>query len=154
PLPRGGRGCPSRSDGRVRVFPFATHRRRTAFADAQPTAGQLRQVSTDAERRIWPALRDGRLKGYRIPLIALATLGGAAVQVWKTIVPGQDLPSREDAGLMARPRWSAAATGECVRSLLAQHQRRLQELARNTKQAGSGRRPSDRRSPAFSSCSR
>jgi hypothetical protein len=30
---------------------------------------------------------------------------------------------------MARPGWSAAAAGECVRSLLGQHQRRPQELA-------------------------
>jgi hypothetical protein len=89
----------------------------------------LRQFSTDTERRIWPALRDRRLKGYRIPLIALATFGGAAAQLWKTIVPGQDRPSRKDADFMARPRWSAAAAGECVRSLLGQHRRRPQELA-------------------------
>jgi hypothetical protein len=76
--------------------------------------------------------------GYRIPLIAVATFGGAAAQVWKTIVPGQDLPSREDTDLMARPRWSAAAAGECVRSLLGQHERRLQELAAEY-QAGQAR---------------
>jgi hypothetical protein len=70
--------------------------------------------------------------GYRIPLLALAAFGGAAKRVWQAIVPGQDLPLKDDRNLMARP-WSPAAAAACIGSLLDQHERRLAELVAERK---------------------
>ena len=66
--------------------------------------------------------------GYRIPLMALSKFGGSARQIWQAIVPGQDLPSKEDRDLMAQPQWSSATAGAVVRALLAQYERRRAEL--------------------------
>lgn len=64
--------------------------------------------------------------GYRIPLLALASFGGAAQQVWEAISPGQDLPSSEDSNLMMKP-WAPGLAKDWVESLLAQRQRRATE---------------------------
>jgi hypothetical protein len=55
--------------------------------------------------------------------------GGAAQRVWKAIVPGQDLPSKEDLAAMAQPHWSEASAAACVQALTGQRERRLAELS-------------------------
>jgi hypothetical protein len=81
------------------------------------------------------ALITGHLAlGYRTPLMALAKFGGSAYRVWQAIVPGQDLPSKEDRDLMAQPQWSPAAAVAFVRALLAQHERRRAELEAERRQ--------------------
>ncbi len=67
--------------------------------------------------------------GARMPILALPQFGGAASQVWETLSPGEDLPTRAEINLMARP-WSDGSAEGCVAALLAQtDRRRLQEGA-------------------------
>jgi hypothetical protein len=61
--------------------------------------------------------------GSRMPILALAEFGGAAKKVWNTLSAGEDLPSRDDINLMARP-WTDGSAAACVDSLLAQYRRR------------------------------
>jgi hypothetical protein len=61
--------------------------------------------------------------GARIPIIALAEFGGAAAKVWETLSAGEDLPTREEINLMARP-WDTDSAAACVKALSAQRERR------------------------------
>jgi hypothetical protein len=61
--------------------------------------------------------------GSRMPILTLASFGGAAASVWETLSAGEDLPTRDEIDLMARP-WSEGSAAECVKALLAQHSRR------------------------------
>lgn len=66
--------------------------------------------------------------GFRIPLLTLATCGGAARAVWEAIIPDRDLPSEAERDLMAAPGWSAASAACCVNALRDQAARRSQDL--------------------------
>jgi hypothetical protein len=61
--------------------------------------------------------------GARIPILALAEFGGGAAKVWETLSAGEDLPTREEIDLMARP-WGPESAAACVKALFAQHDRR------------------------------
>jgi hypothetical protein len=61
--------------------------------------------------------------GSRIPLIAIASSGGSAAKVWKTLSAGEDLPTRDEQILMGRP-WTDGSAAACVKSLLDQRRRR------------------------------
>jgi hypothetical protein len=81
------------------------------------------------------ALITGHLAlGYRTPVMALSKFGGSARRVWQAIVPGQDLPSKDDHALMAQPQWSIAAANAVVRALLAQCERRSEGLEAERRQ--------------------
>jgi len=41
--------------------------------------------------------------GTRMPILPLAEFGGAAARVWETLSAGEDLPTRAEINLMARP---------------------------------------------------
>lgn len=62
--------------------------------------------------------------GVRMPILALAEFGGGAAKVWETLSAGEDLPTREEIDLMARP-WSTESATACVQALFAQHERRV-----------------------------
>jgi hypothetical protein len=74
--------------------------------------------------------------GRRLPMVALASFGGAGAKVWESLSVERDLTTREDISLMARPKWTSTSASECIQLLLAQRQRlqrerevrRLQEL--------------------------
>lgn len=61
--------------------------------------------------------------GARIPLMAIAASGGGASKAWKTVLPGHDLPSRDEHTLMGRP-WTEGSAAACVKALLDQRRRR------------------------------
>jgi hypothetical protein len=61
--------------------------------------------------------------GSRMPILSLATFGGAAASVWDTLSAGEDLPTRDEIDLMGHP-WTNSSAAECVKALLAQHARR------------------------------
>jgi hypothetical protein len=52
-------------------------------------------------------------------ILALPEFGGGAARVWESISAGQDLPSRQEIDLMARP-WGPGSTEACVNALFAQ----------------------------------
>lgn len=58
-----------------------------------------------------------------MPMLALAEFGGAAAKVWETLSAGEDLPSRDEINLMARP-WADDSAAGCVEALFAQYARR------------------------------
>jgi hypothetical protein len=60
--------------------------------------------------------------GTRMPMLALAEFGGGATRVWETLSAGEDLPSRDDIDLMARP-WNNGSAADCVSALYAQQDR-------------------------------
>jgi hypothetical protein len=62
--------------------------------------------------------------GARMPILSLAEFGGGAAKVWETLSAGEDLPTREEIDLMARP-WRAESAAACVKALFAQQERRL-----------------------------
>lgn len=62
--------------------------------------------------------------GARMPILALAEFGGGAAKVWETLSAGEDLPTREEIDLMARP-WANDSAAACVKALFAQLERRL-----------------------------
>jgi len=62
--------------------------------------------------------------GTRMPILALAEFGGGAAKVWETLSAGEDLPTREEIDLMARP-WADDSAAACVKALFAQFERRL-----------------------------
>lgn len=74
--------------------------------------------------------------GRRVPMLALASFGGAGAKVWESLSVERDLATREDISVMARPKWTSTSATECIQLLLAQRQRlererevrRLQEL--------------------------
>ena len=61
--------------------------------------------------------------GAHMPIVALSEFGGAAAQVWGTLSPGEDLPSRDDITLMAQP-WTQQSAPALAESLFAQLARR------------------------------
>ena len=61
--------------------------------------------------------------GSRLPILALREFGGAAAKVWETFSAGEDLPTRDEIDLMARP-WDAESPALSVKALLAQRERR------------------------------
>jgi hypothetical protein len=61
--------------------------------------------------------------GTRMPLLSLAEFGGAAKRVWDTLSAGEDLPTRDQIDLMARP-WSDGSAVACVDALFQQRDRR------------------------------
>jgi hypothetical protein len=61
--------------------------------------------------------------GTRMPMLAFAEFGGGATRVWETLSAGEDLPSRDDINLMARP-WNDGSAADCVSALYAQQSRR------------------------------
>ena len=61
--------------------------------------------------------------GSRLPIVAIAASGGAAARAWKTLSPGEDLPTHEEHTAMGNP-WSNGSAGACVKGLLDQHRRR------------------------------
>jgi hypothetical protein len=61
--------------------------------------------------------------GTRMPILALASFGGAAKRVWDTLSAGEDLPNRDELDLMARP-WSNDSAAACVDALFNQAARR------------------------------
>lgn len=60
--------------------------------------------------------------GSRMGILALSEFGGAAAKVWDTLSAGEDLPTREELDLMAKP-WSSQSAAACVKALYAQKQR-------------------------------
>ena len=61
--------------------------------------------------------------GARLPILALREFGGGAAQVWDTFSAGEDLPTRDEIDLMARP-WDGQSSAMTVKALLAQRERR------------------------------
>ena len=61
--------------------------------------------------------------GTRRAILSLAEFGGAAAKVWETLSAGEDLPTRDEIDLMARP-WGNDSAAACVKALLTQHERR------------------------------
>jgi hypothetical protein len=61
--------------------------------------------------------------GTRMPILALSRFGGGAARVWKTLSAGEDIPSRSELELMAKP-WTADSAPRCVEALVAQIARR------------------------------
>lgn len=67
--------------------------------------------------------------GFRIPLLALATFGGGAQNVWNAILPDRDLPTEAERDRMAAPAWTAESADLCLASLQDQRALRQRELA-------------------------
>jgi hypothetical protein len=61
--------------------------------------------------------------GSRLPIITLSEFGGGAAKVWDTLSAGEDLPTRDEIDLMARP-WTDESAKACVKALFIQHERR------------------------------
>lgn len=61
--------------------------------------------------------------GSRLPILALSEFGGGAKRVWDTLSAGEDLPSRDEIDVMARP-WSDGSAAACVDALFEQYRRR------------------------------
>ena len=61
--------------------------------------------------------------GTRMPILSLPEFGGGAARVWGSLSAGEDLPSRDEINLMARP-WGEGAAADCVSALYAQESRR------------------------------
>jgi len=64
--------------------------------------------------------------GYRKPILALASFGGAAEKVWEALSIERDLVEHRDVTFMASPNWMSTSAKEAVQVLLTQRQR-LQE---------------------------
>jgi len=66
--------------------------------------------------------------GSRTPVVALAGLGGGALQVWQYL-QGEigRLPSADELNLMAVPEWHERSASELVDALLAQRDRKLEQ---------------------------
>jgi hypothetical protein len=62
--------------------------------------------------------------GSHMPILALPEFGGGAARVWDTLSAGEDLPSRAEIDLMARPWISGDSPAACVEALFAQQRRR------------------------------
>ena len=61
--------------------------------------------------------------GARIPILALQEFGGGAAKVWDSLSAGEDLPTRDEIALMAKP-WADDSAALCVNALYAQRARR------------------------------
>jgi hypothetical protein len=61
--------------------------------------------------------------GTRMPILALQEFGGGAHEVWTTLSAGEDLPTRDEIDLMAKP-WANDSAAACVKALFAQRERR------------------------------
>jgi len=61
--------------------------------------------------------------GSRMGILALSRFGGAAARVWATLSAGEDLPTRDEIDLMAKP-WTSESAADCVDALFAQCRRR------------------------------
>ena len=78
--------------------------------------------------------------GYRTAVLTLPCFGGAALDLWKTLLPGRDLPTADERALMARPDFTDADYAACIQSLKDQiarkaeaaRQQRLEEIRRET----------------------
>jgi len=57
--------------------------------------------------------------GHRLAVVALPGFGGKALDVWKVLTPGRDLPAVEERAEMAIP-WSNGQAERCARMLTAQ----------------------------------
>jgi hypothetical protein len=74
--------------------------------------------------------------GFRKPILALASFGGAAEKVWETLSIERDLVEHRDITFMACPSWTSTSAQAGVQILLKQRrrlaeeekQRRLEEL--------------------------
>jgi hypothetical protein len=64
---------------------------------------------------------------FRIPVLALASYGGAAQQVWAAMVPDKDRPTQREYQAMSAPDWSNQRAEQVVDDLLAQIARREKE---------------------------
>jgi hypothetical protein len=64
---------------------------------------------------------------FRIPVLALAGFGGAAQDVWRAMVPGQDRPTQAEYEAMGIPDWADQQAKDAVKSLLDQIARREKE---------------------------
>jgi hypothetical protein len=61
--------------------------------------------------------------GAHMPIVALSEFGGAAAEVWQTLSPGEDLPTRNEITMMAQP-WTQQSAAGLVDSLFQQLARR------------------------------
>lgn len=61
--------------------------------------------------------------GAHMPILALSDFGGAANQVWSTLSPGDDLPTRDEINAMA-DRWTTGSAATLADALFAQVTRR------------------------------
>jgi hypothetical protein len=66
---------------------------------------------------------------YRIPVVVVATFGGAAQDVWTMIAPGKDLIELEERNLMGQGNWLDSSAAELVKTLKAQQKRIAEEEA-------------------------
>jgi hypothetical protein len=78
--------------------------------------------------------------GHGVAVVTLPCFGGKAVDVWKALTPGRDLPAVEERAEMAAP-WSGGMADRCTQMLTAQLQRKAE--------AERARRLADLRREAF-----
>jgi len=63
--------------------------------------------------------------GHRLAVVALPDFGGKALDVWKALTPGRDLPALEERSEMAAP-WSSGQAERCAQMLTAQLERKAE----------------------------
>jgi hypothetical protein len=65
--------------------------------------------------------------GYRLPILALPSFGGAAQKIWRSLQPGKDLVTEAERNQMSRPGPSGVEIAvQLVEALIAQHARGLE----------------------------